>query len=300
MPRFLHLQLHLLVVLFATTAVLGYWISLPAPGLVAWRTALAAAGGAVLVALWQKRSLRPPEGMLFALLGVGALVGLHWICFFGAIRLSNVSICLAGMATTSFFTALTEPLLERRPVKPLELWLGLLVLGGILLVAGFERGHLAGLAVALGGALLAAVFPVLNRQLVRRSRMDPLLMVTWEMLGACAVSLLAVGVLDGAAAYAGLLELRGLDLLWLIVLAWVCTVFGYGFHIHLLKYLSAFTTNLAVNFEPVYGILAAAVLFGEHRDLSPGFFAGAAVIVMANIAHPLVLRRIARRKGKVS
>jgi drug/metabolite transporter (DMT)-like permease len=296
MPRFIYVRLHLLVALFATTAILGQLISLSAPALVVWRTALAAAGGAFLVAVIQRRGVLPPRGRMLPLIGIGCIVGMHWMCFFGAIRLANISICLAGMATTSFFTAFTEPFLERRRIRPLEVALGLLVLMGIVMVAGFERGRIAGLLTALLGAFLAAVFPVLNRRIVNQGKLDPLVMVVWEMVGACLICLVALPWLDGPGAYARLPELKGLDWLWLLLLAWACTVFAHGYHIHLLRYLSAYTGNLAINFEPVYGIIAAALLFGEHRQLHPGFFIGTGAILVANILHPLILRELARRK----
>ena len=204
MPRFIYLQLHLLVVLFATTAILGQLISLSAPALVIWRTALAAAGGALLLAFVLRRKILPSRGAILRLIGIGCIVGAHWMCFFGAIRLANISICLAGMATISFFTAFTEPILERRRIRPLEVGLGFLVLLGIVLVAGFERGRIAGLSVALLGALLAAVFPVLNRRLVNHGQLDPLVMVVWEMVGACLICLVALPWLDGPGAYARL------------------------------------------------------------------------------------------------
>jgi drug/metabolite transporter (DMT)-like permease len=297
MPRFTYLQLHLLVALFATTAILGQLISLSAPALVIWRTALAAAGGAFLVMVVQRRGIMPPKGRMLPLLGIGCIVGAHWMCFFGAIRLSNISICLAGMATTSFFTAFTEPFLERRRIRPLEVALGLLVLLGIVMVAGFERGRIAGLLVALLGAFLAAVFPVFNRRIVNQGKLDPLVMVVWEMVGACLICLAALPWIDGPGSYERLLQLKGLDWLWLLLLAWACTVFAHAFHIHLLRYLSAYTANLAINFEPVYGIIAAAILFGEHRQLHPGFFLGTGAILVANILHPLILGAMARGKA---
>jgi drug/metabolite transporter (DMT)-like permease len=296
LPRFIYLQLHLLVALYATTAVFGHLITLGAPALVVWRSLLAALGGAFLLAVVFRRKVLPPPGRMPQLIGIGAIVGVHWMCFFGAIKLANISIGLAGLATVSFFTAFTEPLMERRPVRPLEVLLGLLVLFGILLIAGFERGRLLGLATALLSALLAAVFPVMNRRLVKQGEMNPLVMVVWEMVGVCAVCLVALPLVEGRGAYAGLLDFKGLDWLWLLLLAWACTVFAHAFHIHLLRHLSAYTANLAINFEPVYGIIAAALLFGEHRQMHPGFFAGTSAILIANIAHPLILREITRRK----
>jgi drug/metabolite transporter (DMT)-like permease len=295
--RFAYLQLHLLVALLATTAILGELISLSSTALVIWRTMLAALGGAALLVVLPGRSLLPPPGMLLRLLGVGCVVGLHWMCFFGSIRLANISICLAGMATISFFTAFTEPFFDRRRVRPLEVWLGALVLLGILLIAGFERGRIAGLLVALLGAFLAAIFPVLNHRLVNHQKLDPLVMVTWEMLGACLICLAALPWIDGSGAYLRIFDLKGLDWLWLLLLAWVCTVFAHAFHIYLLKFVSAYTGNLAMNFEPIYGIAAAALVFGEHRQLHPGFFIGTGAIVAANILHPLILRSIIKRKS---
>ena len=295
-PRHLYLKLHLLVALLATTAVLGRLITLSATGLVAWRTLLASLGAGLVVSVVLRRKLWLPWRSAAALLGIGGIVGLHWMCFFGAVKLANISICLAGMATVSFFTAFTEPLMERRRVRPLEVGLGLLVVLGIVLVAGFEPDRLLGLGVALLGALLAAVFPVLNQHMVRQGRQDPLVMVAWEMAGACAVCLIGLHWSDGAGAYAALLAWHGWDWLWLLLLGWVCTVFAHAYHIHLLRHLSAYTGNLAMNCEPIYGILAAAVVFGEHRELHPGFYAGCLTIVTANLLHPLILSRLRRQK----
>ena len=287
-------QLHLLVVLFASTAILGRLISLPAGALVAWRTILAALGAGLFVWLFQRRTACVTKRQLAGLLGVGGIVGLHWVCFFAAIQLSNISVALAGMATTSLFTAFTEPILEKRPIRPLEVALGLLVLCGLALVAGFERGRWLGLGIALISAFLAAVFPVLNRRIVNgENGLGPQAMVAWEMLGAHLTVLLLLPVLNGhpsdpAAAYRSLFALQGLDWFWLLILAWVCTVFGHGYHIHLLRNLSAYTSNLAINFEPVWGIAAAALIFGEHRQLHAGFYAGMLTILVANVLHAAI------------
>jgi drug/metabolite transporter (DMT)-like permease len=295
MSRRDYIELHLLVVLLAVTAVMGNLISLPSAALVIWRTLLASLGAAFCVAFISRKRLWLPGRQIAALLGIGAIVGLHWLCFFGAIKVANISICLAGMATISLFTAFTEPLLERRRIRPLEVLLGLLVFLGILVIAGVERAHLGGLGLALLGALLAAIFPVLNRWQVNQARHDPMLIVAWEMVGACLICLAGLLVFQGRAGVVGLFDWNGFEWLWLLLLAWVCTVFAHAFYIHLLRRLSAYTMNLAFNFEPIYGIAAAALLFGEHRELHPGFFVGAAMILVANILHPVILRRLSAK-----
>ncbi len=285
------MELHLLVLLIAATAILGNLISLPTAALVIWRTFLASLGATFCVVFVARKRLWLPARQIAVLLGIGGIIGLHWLCFFGAIKVANVSISLAGLATISLFTAFTEPLLERRRVRPLEVLLGLLVFLGILVIAGVERAHLAGLGLALLGALLAAIFPVLNRQQVNQLGHDPMVIVAWEMAGACLICLLGLVSFQGMSGMQSLIHFQRFDWLWLLLLAWVCTVFAHSFYIHLLRQLSAYTMNLAFNFEPIYGIAAAALLFGEHRELHPGFFAGAAMILIANILHPVLLRR---------
>ncbi len=282
-------QLHLLVLLITATGLLGRVISLPADSIVAWRTLIASAGALAIAGLIRRQPLWPGFRPMLVLLGVGAIMGLHWLCFFAAIKLANVSICLAGLASLSLFTAFSEPLLTRKPIRPYEVLLGLLVLAGILLIAGVSRGYLAGLLAALAAALLASIFPVLNRTLVHRGA-DPQVMVGWEMAGALLVTLPVTGF-RVANDLGGLIPTPA-DWLWLLILALACTVFGHAFHIHLLKRITAYQGNLAFNFEPIYGILAAGLLFGEWHELHPGFYAGAATIIAANLLHPWLERRI--------
>lgn len=223
------------------------------------------------------------------LLGIGTIIGLHWLCLFSAVKIANVSIALAGLATLSLFTAFTEPLLTRRRVQRFEVMLGLLVLAGICLIAGAETGHLLGLGAALLSALLAAIFMVLNKKIVVKGG-DPMVMVGWEMLAATAVCFLTVPLFDPDR-FQALVFSDSIEWLWIILLATVCTVFAQDLTNKLLRSISAYTFNLAANFEPVYGIIAAALIFSEHQNLGTTFYLGALTIIAANILHPYLIRR---------
>ncbi|MGD9418809.1 MAG: DMT family transporter [Verrucomicrobiota bacterium JB025] len=275
--------------IFAATTILGRLATVSAPVLVTWRCLLAVVGAFLWVVARGDRRFWLGRRETGKLLGIGALIGLHWLCLFGAVKIANVSIALAGLATLSLFTAFTEPLLARRRVRPFEVLLGLIVLAGIGLIAGVENAHVAGLVLALCSALLAAVFMVLNKNVVVGGG-DPMVMVGWEMLASMLVCLVAVPVFDPG----GFSALRVTDLsdwLWIGLLAWVCTVFAQAFSNHLLRSISAYDFNLAANFEPVYGILGAAVVFGEHANLKPAFYLGASAIVLANLLHPWLRKR---------
>lgn len=287
------LQLHLLVVIFAATTILGRLASVSAPVLVTWRCLLATIGAFLWVAMMRDRKLWLGPRKVAQLLGIGAIIGLHWLCLFGAVKVANVSIALAGLATLSLFTAFTEPLLTRRRIRPFEVFLGLIVLAGISLIAGVETNHLPGLALALLSALLAAVFLVLNKTIVVGGG-DPMVMVGWEMTAATAVCFLTVPWFD-ANGLSALVVVNPWDWVWIAILAWGCTVFAQALTNRLLRSISAYDFNLAANFEPVYGIIAAALIFGEHASLKPGFYLGTLAIVLANFLHPLLRDRLNNR-----
>lgn len=279
-----YLQLQFLVLVLAFTAILGRLITLPAPLLVLWRTALAAATMIGWLAISKRAPLSMNSKNTLKALGVGVILGLHWITFFGSIQLSNISVCLAGMASTSFFTALSEPLLDRRKPCWKEILLGLMIIPGLALVAGSSWDHAAGLGCALASAFLASLFPVLNRKLTL-SGLAPQTITLYELIAASATCLITITLI-------GDLTITQLpttsDWLWLLILSGVCTVWAFSFHIHLLRHFSAFASNLAINFEPVYGILLAALIFHEYHELNSMFYLGALCIIAANILHVFI------------
>lgn len=263
-----------------------------APVLITWRCLIAAVAAFAWVALMRNRRIWLGHREVWKLLGVGAIIGLHWLCLFGAVKIANVSIALAGLATMSLFTAFAEPLFTRRRVRPFEVFIGAIVVAGVCLIAGVETAHALGLTIALFSALFAAIFLVLNRMIIVKGG-DPMVMVGWEMAASAAVCLAAVPIFDPA----GLSALHvgdAWDWLWIGLLALVCTVFAQDLTNRLLRHITAYDMNLVSNFEPVYGIIAAAIIFGEHENLRPTFYLGALTIILANFLHPLLQRRFSK------
>jgi len=261
-------------------------MSLQAPSIVFWRTLIAALTMGLLLAIKRPALLRLSSSDIAKALGIGFIIGLHWICFFTAIELANVSVALVGFAAMSFFTALTEPFINRRPIRAHELLLGCVVAAGIALIVGVESDYLLGLSVALLCAFLAAIFPVLNHRLVNRGLSSRSLLV-YEMTGACLISAVYLGLAPGIDFEVPILS----GWLPLLTLALLCTVFAHTLLIYLLRRLSAYTSSLAMNFEPVHGIILAALVFQDYKDLHPGFYLGALTIIAANIAQPILDRR---------
>ncbi|MBK7341924.1 MAG: EamA family transporter [Saprospiraceae bacterium] len=282
------MEMHLAVLCFGFTAILGAWISLSALSLVWWRVLLTSLS--LMLLLRGFGSLRRmPIRLMMSYAGIGVLVAIHWVAFYGAIKLSNASITLVCMATTSLFTAFLEPLFTRQRLRGVEVVLGLMMVPGmILVIRHIEPGHWYGVLAGLAAALLASIFSILNKQLVSRaSEME----ITLLELGS-ALDLFVSGT--GGLSLAGItfvIEPAPTDWLWLIVLALVCTTLAYILALRALRHLSAFASNLTINLEPVYGIILAIVLLGEHHELDLYFYLGVAMILGAVLLYPWLKRR---------
>ena len=286
------LQIHFCVVLWGFTAILGKMITLPALPLVWWRMLLVVVALAMVPSVWRGLRAMPPR-LLLAYCGIGALVALHWLTFYGAVKLANASVAATCIALAPAFTAVIEPWLARRPFQMRELAFGLAVLPGVaLVVGGVPDGMRVGIAVGALSALLVAVFGSLNKRLVEQG--DPLTVTALELgAGTVLLTLLAPLMPVIFPAFAGeLLLLPGLqDGLLLLVLALVCTLLPFVLSLIALRHLSAYGVQLVTNLEPVYAIILAIVLLSEQRELTPLFYLGVAIILAAVFLHPLLDRR---------
>lgn len=285
------LQIHLCVLLWGFTAILGKLITLPALPLVWWRMLLVAAALALVPRVW--RGVRAlPRRLLLAYAGIGVLVALHWLTFYGAVKLANASVAATCMALATVFVAMVEPKLAGRRFSRAELALGLAVLPGVaLVVGGIPDGMRIGVAVGALSALFVALFGSLNKRLVEHA--DPLVVTAVELgAGAVALTLLAPVMPMLFPAFAGpMFVLPGAqDAAWLLLLAFACTLFPFALSLVALRHMSAFSAQLAVNLEPVYAIVLAIVLLSEQQELSLPFYLGVVIILAAVLVHPVLAR----------
>nr|MBV6629292.1 DMT family transporter [Oceanococcus sp. HetDA_MAG_MS8] len=264
--------MHVCVLLWGVTAILGALISLPALVLVAWRLSIVL----LLLALWPAtwrglQAMRPALRWRAALAGV--FVALHWWTFYASIKLSSASVTVACLATTPVFVSWLEPLIVRRPFARRELLLGVAAVPAVWLVMGGTPPSMnLGIAVGILSALLVAIFAALNKTLAREA--PPFALTAVEFTAGLGILLL------------GLLILRPdhlwptpQDWLWLIILSAGCTLAPFAMAFVALRTLSAWSAQLIVNLEPVYAIILAALLLGEGEALQPGFYAGVVMLL---------------------
>ena len=298
------IQIHACVVLWGFTAILGKLITLQALPLVLWRMGLVALSLFLLPMIWRTvLSLKPSLLLVYA--AIGMLVALHWLTFYGAIKLSNASVAVTCIATVPVFLSLVEPVLAGRRFQLKELLLGLMVLPGIVLVVGGTPQSMnTGIIMGIVSAMFVALFAALNKRFILRA--DPLSVTAIEMASGCAL-LVVIGLiaasLNEAGNVAGILDTstsifavpQGNDLLWLAVLAFGCTLLPFALSLMALRHLSAYASALAVNLVPIYAIILAALLLGEQQELSVRFYLGAAIIIAVVLVYPWLMRSPSRK-----
>lgn len=282
--RLAHYQIHFCVLLWGFTAILGKLIALPALPLVWWRMLLVSGTLLCVPRVWRGLRGMSPR-LLLSYGGVGVIVALHWLTFYGAIKLANASVAATCIALCPVFLALVEPWIAGRRFDPRELLIGAAVVPGVALVAGGLPGEMRlGLAVGVLSALFVAFFSALNKRLVHRADS---LTVTCLELGTGTVFLSAIAPLFATPAFV-LPDVH--DGLLLVVLAFGCTLLPFALALAALRYLTAFATQMVTNLEPVYAILLAIPLLGEQRELTWTFYVGVAIILVAVFAHPWLHR----------
>jgi drug/metabolite transporter (DMT)-like permease len=281
------IQLHIAVLLAGITGVLGKLISLN-EGLLVWYRLLLTAPSLWLLALLRRQSIRIGGRDIWRIIGIGGIAALHWVAFYGSIKYSNVSVGLLCFSAVGFFTALIEPLVLRHRLDVVELLLGLLVIAGIFLIFHVDPHYKIGIGVGLISALLGSLFPVLNKRILRRVPAETVTL--YELSGGFLVLTLLMPLYLWFFPAPSLLPNRT-DWIWLLILAWACTVLAFNLSMSALQKISAFTVNLSYNLEPVYGIILAFLLFREDKYLSKGFYIGFVLILLSIVLQTLRLRR---------
>lgn len=292
------ISLHIAIVFFGFTAILGDLISLSPLPLVWWRLSLAVLAFLPVLIIrnlfqWSKfRQVRRP------LILVSIFLALHWLTFFGSIKLANASIGVLCLATSSAMTAIIEPIIIRRPFRPVELIFGLLIVPGMfVVVSSVDSSMYLGIASGLLSALFSAVFTTYNKSIVGKG--STLFFTFLELFFAMIViSILIVlsRYWDGSIP---LWPVPVADWKYLLILAVVCTTVCYTLAFDALKHMTAFTANLSVNLEPVYGILLAAWILGENEDLDLKFYIGAGLILVVVFIFPIFEKKMLKNRVEV-
>lgn len=293
-----YLHFHVIVFIWGFTAVLGALISLDATPLV-WYRMLMASVFILLWILWKKKKLRLNRKTLLVMLIAGCVIAAHWLTFFGAIKVSNVSITLAMLSTGAFFTSILEPIFYKRKVIPYEIFFGVIVMLGLYIIFRVETDYVLGIILALTSAFLSSVFSLINGKLAKRE--DASVISFYELLtGTLAITLFLLFSTffreSGTGFSAEFFQLSSSDWMYLLLLASICTAYAFIASVAVMKHLSPYTIMLTINLEPIYGIVLAFMVFGSEEKMNPAFYFGAMLILTTVILNGILKTRRKIRK----
>ena len=284
-----HIWLHVTILIFGLTGVLGKLISIDSYLLVWYRVGIALIS-VLAYFMFTKFSLKISRKELIKTLLVGIIIAVHWVTFFEAIKQSNVSVALVCFSSSTLFTALLEPLYFKRRIKPYELIFGVLIITGLYFIFSFEFKYLAGMILSVVSAALASWFTVLNGVLIKQTNAK--LISFYELLGAFIVVSIYLLVTNGLDLTRFTVPAQ--DLKWLVILGTLCTAFAFIMSVEVMKKIAPYTVTISVNLEPIYSILLALIIWPESETMSFGFYMGTIIVIATIFLNAALKKRLSQ------
>ncbi|QXP69347.1 DMT family transporter [Polaribacter sp. R2A056_3_33] len=289
-----YLQLHLIVFIWGFTAILGALISLDAIPLVWYRMSLAVLF-IVLYFIIKKKSFKVDKKGLLKFFVTGVIIALHWIFFFKAIKVSNVSVALVTISTGAFFAALIEPIFYKRRINPLEMVLGLIVILGLYIIFNFESQYKLGIIYALIASFLSALFSVFNGLFIKEYAANTISLYQLVF----GVLFITVYLLVTNGFSVSFFIIPNSDWIYLLILSSICTAYAFIASVKIMKYISPYTVMLTINLEPIYAIVLALFIFGEKEKMNPEFYFGAFIVLFVVLLNGIIKNKtVIRNKIK--
>ncbi|UOE51571.1 DMT family transporter [Mucilaginibacter sp. SMC90] len=284
--------LHFTVFVWGFTGILGALITISAVQLV-WYRVFIAFLSLFLYFKFNKTDFKVDTKTLIKLVCTGAIVGGHWILFFAAIKLSTVAVTLVCLSSITLFTAIFEPIINKKSISKLEILAGLLIISGIVLIFKFEGRYTKGIIAGLVSAVCASLFSIINSRQVQKIQAP--VIAFYELSGAFVWISIYLFITSG---YTRAMLLKPADIGYLVLLGTVCTSLAYVAGVSVMRELSAFRVALITNLEPVYGIIMSFIFFGDMNKMTLGFWGGALLILSTIFLYPVAQKQITRRKNR--
>lgn len=291
----LQLILHIIVFVWGFTGILGKEITVGQNLLVWYRMLITFGALGIFMVLSRKNFIIPIKDIL-KLSGVGIIIALHWIFFYGAIKIANVSVAVACMAIASFFTAILQPIFTRTKIIKYELILGIGVIIGVAVLMGVETKHTVGFIWGILSALFAALFTVFNAKLVKNR--DSTVISFYEMIGGF-IGISIYLIFTGELSWDGIHLEQG-DIINLFILSIFCTAIPFVVSVWIMKQLSPYTVTISVNMEPVYTIILAVILYPNEEKMHAGFYIGTLIILLTVFTNAYLKWRERRKANEVA
>lgn len=284
--------LHFTVFVWGFTGILGALITISAVQLV-WFRVLIASLSLFLYFKFSKTDFKVDRKSIIKMVATGAIVGAHWVLFFAAIKLSTVAVTLVCLSSITLFTAIFEPIINKKRISKLEILAGILIISGIILIFKFETRYTKGIITGLASAVCASLFSIINSRLVKKTEAP--VIAFYELSGAFVWISIYLFITSG---YTRDMILKPADIGYLLLLGTICTSLAYVAGVSVMRELSAFRVALITNLEPVYGIIMSFIFFGDMNKMTLGFWGGAVLILSTIFLYPVAQTQILKRKSQ--
>lgn len=267
-------SLHLMVVILGLTGVFGKLISLDAIQLVWYRMFIAFITLSLFLA-YKKQLFTVILKDFFGILGVGALVTFHWLCFFQSIKVSTISVAVVCLATSSLFSALIEPMFFKRKLLKYEVFMGIVVIAALIFILGAETQYLWGYFYGIMAAFLGTLFTLCNAKYIKKVGAAKITMI--EMLAGVLIISCVLLIQQDYTVFTSLISVT--DFSYLLILGTLCTAMVFVWMTEIMKHITPYSLIMAINLEPIYSIILALVIFGDSELMSISFYVGGSVII---------------------
>tara|TARA_B100001250_G_scaffold169435_2_gene145923 strand:- start:212 stop:1039 length:828 start_codon:yes stop_codon:yes gene_type:complete len=262
-----------MVLILGFTGILGKLISLETVHLVWYRMGFAFISLAIFL-YFKKQLFTISRKHFFQILGVGALVTIHWLCFFESIKTSTVSIAVVCLSTSSLFSALIEPIFFKRKLLTYEVIMGIIVFGALAFVMGTESKYIWGYIYGILSALFGTLFTVFNAKYIKK--MDAAQITMIEMLAGL---IIISGIIIFQGDINGLSAISINDFYYLIILSVICTAMIFVWMTEIMRHITPYSLIMAINLEPIYSIILALIFFGDDELMTISFYIGSSIII---------------------
>lgn len=279
--------MHLSIFLWGFTGIFGKIIELNTVMLVWYRLFITVVILAVL-SLFLKNIKKIGRQDLKRFLFIGFCVMVHWLLFYGAIRLSNASVGISCISTVAVFTAFMEPILTGKKFNYLNLVLALCAVAGVYMIYSFHEFYRTGILLGLAAAFVGSYFTIVNAKLIKEHTSETISF--YELASA----LFFLTIFYPVFHYTLGADIQVPDMknsLYLLLFSVGCTVIPFSLSIKALKHVSPFTANLSINLETVYGVFLAIILLQENEHLHWGFYAGTGLILASVVLYSFIIGR---------
>lgn len=288
--RIAYFKMHTAIFLWGFTGLLGKLIHLN-EGMLVWYRMLISSIAVAIIVFYRKSFPKLSKKELLRISAIGFLVMMHWVTFYGSIKLSSISVAMICLSSIALFASILEPLINRKPFDIMEIFFSVFAVTGIALIYHSDLSAAKGIVVGIISALLSAIFSILNKRITSKYESLTISLIElssgWMLL---TVLLPLYFIIQPTEKFIPDTS----DFIYLMILSLVCTVLTWILSLQALRKVSAYTMGLALNLEPVYGIILAILFAGEGKLMNAGFITGAGIIMITVVLHMFYKIRTSR------